>query len=85
MSVTLEELNRFHGFAVAQIDAAEHEWTLQDLLDEWELQNSDPTRRQEDVLAIRAALRDLERGDRGIPFDEHIQSLATEFGLEAIP
>ena len=36
MSVTLDELNRFHGFAVQKIDAGE-EWTLQDLIDQWEL------------------------------------------------
>lgn len=85
MSITLEDLNRFHGFAAARIGAAKQDWTLQDLLDEWELQNPDPVRQHEDALAVRAAVRDLQNGERGIPFDEHIQALAQEFGLDVAP
>ena len=85
MSVTLEDLNRFHGFAAARIGAGRQDWTLQDLLDEWELQNPDPGRRQEDLLAVRAAIRDLKNGERGVPFDEHIQALIAEIGLDVVP
>lgn len=81
MSVTLDELNRFHGFAVQKIDAGE-EWTLQDLIDQWELQNPDPARRQDDVRAVKAALKDWEAGDRGLTFDEHLQNLAVQLDLD---
>ena len=36
----------------------------------------------DDVLAVKAAVRDLENGDRGIPFDEHLRELSAQFGLE---
>ena len=85
MAVTLEELERFHGFAVQKIDAGETDLSLHDLLDEWEQQDSDPHRKQDDLLAVRAALRDFKSGDRGMPFDEHLQALVTEFGLEPVP
>lgn len=85
MSVTLDELNRFHGFAVEKIDAGGNDWTLHDLLEQWEIQNSDPARLQADVLAVKAALNDLESGDRGMPFDDHLEALAVQFGLESVP
>ena len=85
MSVTLDELNRFHGFAVEKIDAGENDWTLHDLLEQWEIQNPDPARLQADVLAVKAALKDLKSGDRGMPFDDHLGALAVQFGLESAP
>ena len=39
------------------------------------------SRFDDDVLAVKAALRDLENGERGIPFDEHLRELSEQFGL----
>ncbi len=84
MSVTLDELNRFHGFAVGKLDSGE-DLTLQDLLNQWELENPNPNRGHEDLLAVKAALRDLENGDRGRPFEDHLRELAIQFGLDSVP
>ena len=85
MSATREDLSRFHNFAATKIDAGQDGLSLQELLDQWQLQNPDPDLLNDDVLAVKAAMRDLDRGDRGVPFDEHLKQLASQFGLESTP
>ena len=85
MSATLEDLERFHSFAATKLETCDEDWSLQELLDQWEIENPDPAQLHDDVLAVKAALRDLENGDRGIPFEEHIRELSARFGLESTP
>ena len=85
MPATLEDLKRFHGFATALIESSDDDWSLQELLDQWQLENSDSSRLHDDVLAVKAAIRDLESGDRGMTFEEHLKKLSIEFDLEPTP
>ena len=81
MSVTKEEIESFQLFAEKKIQSGEDDLTMEELFDLWRLENPSLERFQEDVLAVKAALRDLENGDRGVPFDEHIREVQTKFNI----
>lgn len=81
MSVTHEELKRFHQFAEKQLAIGGAELSWEELVEMWQAENSSTERSQEDLLAVRAALRDLDNGDRGIPMDDHLRELHEKYGL----
>ncbi|RLT07638.1 MAG: hypothetical protein DWI22_09555, partial [Planctomycetota bacterium] len=63
MPTSTQELQSFQQFAAARIQNGGAMLELDDLLDEWKHQNPDPKQLQEDVLAVKAALRAMESGD----------------------
>ncbi|MGD9635789.1 MAG: hypothetical protein AB7G28_21920 [Pirellulales bacterium] len=77
MSITSDDLNAFHRFAVTTI-ADRGADSLQELVDLWELENADPQLHAENVAAVRAALRDMENGDKGRPAHLVIDELRAE-------
>lgn len=81
MQLTIDELNRFHRFAEEKLSNGGGDLTLEDLVDMWNLENPPPQQVREDVLAVKAALRDLDNGDRGIPFEDHIRELREKYRL----
>ncbi len=54
---------------------------LDDLLDEWKHQNPDPKQLQEDVVAVKAALRAMGSGDPGRPAEEVVREIRTKYKL----
>lgn len=81
MQLTLDELNRFHRFAEETLANGNGDLTLEDLVEMWSFENPSPERQHEDLLAVKAALRDVDNGDRGIPFEDHIRELREKYGL----
>jgi hypothetical protein len=73
MAVTHNDLNQFHDFAAEKLAAGQGTESLQELLDLWYIENPDQNRLSEDVLAVQASLRDLDGGERGIEFSEHLR------------
>jgi hypothetical protein len=70
MSTASEELNSFYQFAEWRLQGSGRDETLDDLYAEWRAQNPSPEELDKDVRAVRASLRDLERGEMGRPFNE---------------
>ncbi len=70
MAVSQEELDSFHRFVSQQIGNGGAELTLEELLDLWRAANPTPEDLRDDVLAVKAAIRDLESGETGRPFEE---------------
>lgn len=64
MATTEQEIDGFAEFAKAQL-GLEKDLSLDDLLDQWRLQHP-PT---EDAVAVKASLRDMDRGETGRPFE----------------
>jgi len=85
MPVTESELEQFHRFAAEKLAAGTEPDSLQDLLDLWYSENPDPRVMQDDILAVKAALRDLDNGDRGIPYEEFMHELRTRYALDENP
>jgi hypothetical protein len=80
MPVTLEELHRFHRFAEEKLGNGGSDLTLYGLVDLWLIAQPSPERLHDDVQAVKAALRDLDAGDRGVPLEEHLQEMREKYG-----
>ena len=69
-SQTIEELREFHRFLTDKLKADGIDLSPEEALDEWRRLHPQAQALDEDVAAIREALDDLAKGDRGIPFEE---------------
>ena len=81
MPTSTQVLQSFQQFAAARIQNGGAMLELDDLLDEWKHQNPDPKQLQEDVLAVKAALRAMESGDMGRPAEEVVREIRTKYKL----
>lgn len=70
MKATEHEIESFRRFALEQIGNGGSELSIDELYDRWRLQCPSDEELQEDVLAVKASLRDMERGEKGRSFDE---------------
>ena len=66
----IEELREFHRFLAAKLTADGIDLSPEEALDEWRRLHPQTQAFDEEVAAIREALDDMAKGDRGIPFDE---------------
>ena len=62
MSVTKEELDRFHDFAISLLSSAESDVTWLQLFEAWRLENPSVAEYQENVAAIRESLDAMGAG-----------------------
>ena len=77
MAITKQDLDAFHQFAEATIADRRTE-SLHELVEIWESEQTTPELHRENVAAVRAAIRDMENGDKGRPAADVIQELRTE-------
>lgn len=54
---------------------------LDDLWEEWKHQNPDPKQLQENVLAVKLALRIMETGDKGRLVEDVVREIRTKYKL----
>jgi hypothetical protein len=66
----IEELREFHRFLADRLSAEGVDLSPEEALDEWRRLHPQTQSSDEDIAAIREALDDMAKGDRGIPFDE---------------
>ncbi|MCG8583979.1 MAG: hypothetical protein MI757_04620 [Pirellulales bacterium] len=78
-----DQLSQFNAFARATIARQNNELTLDELWDRWRLENPTTAEADEDLLAVRAAVNDMNNGDRGVPAREHIDAMRKKYGLPA--
>lgn len=77
MAVTLEDINKFHRFAVERIEHANHgELTIDDLVIEWESCSN----RDEINIAIAEGIADVDAG-RTRPVSEVNEALKVKYNL----
>jgi hypothetical protein len=62
MSVTKEELDRFHDFAVSLVSGAEPDATWLQLFELWRVENPSVAEFRENVAAIRESLQAMDAG-----------------------
>ncbi|HMC89616.1 MAG TPA: hypothetical protein VKI17_08705 [Gemmataceae bacterium] len=70
MSELIQELREFHRFLTGKLGAEEIDLSPEEALDEWRRLHPQMQAFDEDVAAVREALDDIAKGDRGIPFDQ---------------
>jgi len=81
MAVTKQTILEFGQFAIAQLDAGKTVEHLDELLDAFEVAQRSPEMVAMDEAAIRAALRDYDRGERGRPIEEFEAEFRTRYGI----
>ena len=81
MPTSTQELQSFQKYAAARIQNGGAKLELDELLDEWKHQNPDPLKLQEDALAVKASLLDIERGETGTPVDDVIADIRAKYKL----
>ena len=65
-----DELRAFHRFLTDKLGADGIDLSPEEALDEWRRLHPQTQALDEEVAALREALDDMAKGDRGIPFDE---------------
>lgn len=81
MPTSADELQSFQQYAAARIQNSGAKLELDDLLEEWKHQNSNPVQLHQDALAVEASLRDLDRGETGTPADAVVADLRAKYKL----
>ena len=81
MAVTQDQIDKFHRFASEHVSRRGGASSLEELIDLWQVENPSPEQAREDVLAVKAALRDMESGERGRPWDEFAREFRAHHGL----
>jgi hypothetical protein len=70
MPAAQEELDSFYRFATERISNSGVDVTFAELVDIWRIQHPTSDELHENVAAVKEALRDMETGETGRPFDE---------------
>jgi hypothetical protein len=80
-SKLVEELRDFHRFLADKLSADGIDLSPEEALDEWRRLHPQTQSFGEDVAAIQEALDDMDKGDRGIPFDQFDRDFRTRHNL----
>lgn len=70
MVAAAQELQSFYQFAEGRLRSGGSNQSLDDLYLEWRACNPSPAELEGNVLAIRAALRDMDEGETGRPIED---------------
>jgi len=81
VAVTQEQIDQFHRFASERVGRRGGVASLEELIDLWRIENPSPDQAREDLLAVKAAVRDMENGERGQPWDEFARQFRARHGL----
>jgi hypothetical protein len=81
MATVEKELAEFTSYARRQLDAGRSDLSIDELFDQWRIENPSDDQFAENVAAVQASIQDFKRGDRGTIAAEHSAQLRREFGL----
>ncbi len=77
------ELTQFQQFVTRQIEKGHTSLTPEECLELWRIEHPSQQLAEDDLKAIKAAIIDLNNGDRGIPAEEFVNSLRAKHNLPA--
>jgi hypothetical protein len=80
---TTQELRDFHRFLGDKLRADGINLSPEEALDEWRQLHPQTHAFDEEVAAIREALDDMAKGDRGVPFDQFDRDFRKRHNLPA--
>ena len=81
MATTEKDLENFTIFVKQRIAGGDAEASIDELFDQWRLENPSGVLYAENVAAINASIEDFQNGERGTPAGQHSGELRKEFGL----
>ena len=81
MPTSAQELQSFQQYASARSLNGAALLQLDDLFDEWRNLDRDPKQLSDDAIAVRASLRDIERGEKGRPVEDVVREIRDKYNL----
>ena len=81
METTQHQLDKVHEFALAKLDQGGDPLTIEELFEEWRLNNSTTEQRAEDYNAIAASLDDFDKGERGTEASRFLSDFRSRNGI----
>jgi len=79
MSITQQDLQSFTSYA-QRIIASGGDLSIDELFDQWRIENPSAEAHRENVNAINASIQDYQRGERGTLSGEHSAQLRRKYG-----
>lgn len=81
MTTTEHDLASFSSYVRQRIESGMHDLTIDELFDQWRVENPSSQLYAENVAAINASIQDFKHGERGTVAGEHSAQLRREFGV----
>jgi len=79
---TIDQLEQFRDFVLHRLNHGSEQPSIDELYDEWRIQNPNPSEIENDAKAIAASIRDLNSGISGRPMEEFLEEFKTKRGLK---
>ena len=76
------QLEQFRSFVLNRLDHGSEKPSIDELYDEWRIQNPTEIEAEKDAKAIAASIRDLDSGIKGRPMEEFLEEFKNNRGLE---
>jgi hypothetical protein len=80
MSTAERDIASFTDFAMRRIEAGGRDLTIDELFDQWRLENPSDDQYAENVAAVRASIEDFKSGKHGTIAGEHSAEVRRKFG-----
>ena len=80
MSSTEQDIANFAQFALQRIESGEGNLSIDELFDQWRIENPSDDEYAENVAAVQASIRDYKAGERGTVAGEHSAMLRRGLG-----
>ncbi len=82
---TITQIESFHQFAVARLNSGDTNLSMDELYEQWRLENLSAEELAESVAAVRAALGEMQNEDAWIDAEDHLAQLRSKYGISELP
>jgi hypothetical protein len=79
MSTAEQDIANFANFALQKIESGQRDATIDELFDQWRLENPSADQYAENVAAIQVSINDFKAGERGTAAGEHSAELRDRY------
>jgi hypothetical protein len=80
MSTPQQDIASFTSFSLHKLEAGQVDVTIDELFDQWRIENPSDEQYAENVAAVQASIADYHAGERGTPAGEHSVQLRRQYG-----
>ena len=80
---TQEQVDDFHRFATERLRKSSSELSIDELYEQWRLENPSSEQQANDLAAVYASLEDFKQGERGRRTGETTQRLREELRVRS--
>ena len=81
MKATRQQVEDFRTYALEQVCNGGCQLTIDELYDRWRLEHPSDDEFRDDVLALKASLRDIAAGETGRPIEEFSRDIQARHEL----